>query len=164
MHQNPIQGDQECPRSSHLTGSGISSVAALWSTLMCRFYPEAELAIQVCSSLCDGYGGQMVDALNSDLDASSNSGLCHCFVFFIRCSSDIREFFNYYTKFRSRVLMGWISFIQIWKLVTPFSCNSISQWKPCLAKTLEFHSICIHTERSGTWKSFSSNDGGPLLD
>lgn len=48
----------------------------------------------------------MVDALNSDLDASSNSGLCHCFVFFIKCSSDIREFFNYYTKFRSRVLMG----------------------------------------------------------
>lgn len=137
---------------------------ALWSTLMCRFYPEAELAIQVSSSLCDGYGGQMVSALNSDLDASSNSGLCHCFVFFIRCSSDIREFFNYYTKFLSRVLMGWISFIQIWKLVTPFSCNSISQWKPCLDKTLEFHSICIHTERSGTWKSFSSNDGGPLLD
>ena len=164
MHQNPIEGDQECPLSSHLTGSRISSVAALWSTLMCRFYPEAEIAIQVSSSLCDGYGGQMVSALNSDLDASSNSGLCHCFVFFIRCSSDIREFFNYYTKFLSRILMGWISFIQIWKLVTPFSCNSISQWKPCLAKTLEFHSICIHTERSGTWKSFPSNDGGPLLD
>lgn len=81
MHQNPIEGDQECPLSSHLTGSGISSVAALWSTLMCRFYPEAEIAIQVSSSLCDGYGGQMVSALNSDLDASSNSGLCHCFVF-----------------------------------------------------------------------------------
>lgn len=48
----------------------------------------------------------MVSVLNLDLDVFLNLGFCYCFVFFIRCLLDIGEFFNFYIKFFSRVLMG----------------------------------------------------------